>query len=187
MLAQILWFPADGRPASGRFDLSRNKCLRTLETTARSINSAGGAASDFFKTILSTTAPSLMLNVVITHRDQDFRFFVRRTKRLASLACSTIYGTRETRYSGKFKLFKDMHEVREFQLVLCADVFGSIAEYSVQELKQAVKEEKARGGLDYLQYEPLIISEMRAPRSRPRDRHTGEHKGTSYYLDASAL
>ena len=80
-----------------------------------------------------------------------------------------------------------MHEVREFQLVLCADVFGSIAEYSVQELKQAVKEEKARGGLDYLRYEPLIISEMRAPRSRPRDRHTGEHKGTSYYLDASAL
>ena len=186
MLAQILWFLADGRPASGRFDLSRNKCLRTLETAARSINSAGGAASDFLKTVLSTTAPSLMLNVVITYRDQSFDLFVRCMKRPASLECSTPV-TRETSYSGQFRLFKDMHEVREFQLVLCADVFDFVAEYTVRELKQAVEEEKARGGLDYLRYEPLIIFEMRTPRSRHHDWHTGEHTGTSYYLDASAL
>ena len=185
MLAQSVWFSAENGPVSRRFDLSRSKSLRTLETTARSIDSARDAPG-FFKTVLSTTTPSLVLNVVITYRERDIGMKVRG-RTLVSLRFISIPVTREVRYSKPFRLCKEMYEVREFQLVLCADVFGFIVDYAVRELELAVEEEKARGGLDYLQYEPPIISEMRVPRSRPVDWHTGWHTGTSYYLDASAL
>ena len=47
--------------SSRRFDLSRNKSLRTLETAAQSINNVRDAP-DFFKTVPSMATPSLMLN-----------------------------------------------------------------------------------------------------------------------------
>ena len=55
-------------PSRRRFDLSRNKSLRTLETAAWSINNVRDAP-DFFKTALSTATPSLMLGqfAVIHH------------------------------------------------------------------------------------------------------------------------
>ena len=95
--------------------------------------------------------------------------------------------TREIRYSRQFELVREISKVRDFQLVLCADVFGGAVEYSVFELTQTVEGEKARGGLDYLRCEPLIISERRAPRSRHLDRHTGGLSGTLHHIDASAL
>ena len=51
-------------------------------------------------------------------------------------------------------------------------------------LERAVEGEKARGGFGYLECEQLIISEVRAPHSHPRDCPTG---GSLYLIVASAL
>ena len=66
-----------------------------------------------------------------------------------------------------------MHEAREFRLVLCADVSDSMVKYAAEMLDMHVKAEKAKGGLDYLLCEPLIIIERRSPRTRPSDDHVG--------------
>ena len=176
MLVLIPWFPA-----SRCFDLSRNKRLRTLETTALSINSAGDAASGFLKTVLSTITPSLPLKVVITYGDQDIGLDVWGNGRPG---CMQYCYVSVTHHSGQFKVFKEMYAVRKFRLVLCADVSGWAIEHSMGVLDRAVEGEKAGGGLDYLEREPLIISEVRAPRLRPRDYPTG---GTVCTIVACAL
>ena len=169
MLARIPWFPA-----SRCFDLSRNKSLRTLETTAWSITCAGDAASGFLKTVLSTIVPSLPLDVVITYCDCVLGVSGREIYRPSSLS---LPSARATHHLGRFKVFREMYEARKFRLVLCANVFGWAVERSMEVLEQAVEGEKARGGFDYLECEPLIISEVRKPHSRPSDRSTG---GSSY-------
>ena len=84
----------------------------------------------------------------------------------------------------QFEVFKEMHNVRNFRLVLCADVFDCMVESAMKMLEDLVKEEKEKGGLDYLFYEPLIISERRTLRTR-----TNCHAGCSVDMPvcASAL
>ena len=69
-------------------------------------------------------------------------------------------------HSERFKVFNEMYRVRDFRLVLCADVLGCIAESAVRKLDRIVKAERMIGGLDYLLCEPLIISEIRSPHPR---------------------
>ena len=176
MLARIPWFPA-----SRCFDLSRNKSLRTLETTAQSITCAGDAAAGFFKTVLSTIIPSLPLDVVITYRDRDFGVSAWEADGPSSLSFPSVPATR---YSWQFKVFKEMYETRKFRLVLYADVFDWAVERSRGVLEKTVEGEKASGRLDYLKCKPLIISEGRAPHSRPIDLPTG---GSSCIISAIVL
>jgi len=42
----------------------------------------------------------------------------------------------------RFRVFHQVHEVHNFQLELCADVWGYVAEYAVQVLRQAVAVER---------------------------------------------
>ena len=170
MLARIPWFPA-----SRRFDISQNKFLRTAETTAWTINSAGDAASGFLKTVFITIPPSL-LDVVITYRDRDVGLGVWGIGRPTSVVnCSAS----ATHHSGQFKVFEEMYEARMFQLVLRADVSGWAVEHSMGVLERAVEGEDAKGGLDYLECEQLIISEVRTPHSLPRDCST---QGSLYLI-----
>ena len=62
-----LKFPENYEAVRWAFDLSRNPSFRMLETTARSIASAGDTTSDFFKTILSTVTSPLPLNLLINY------------------------------------------------------------------------------------------------------------------------
>ena len=89
------------------------------------------------------------------------------------------------RHQQRFQIFHKMYMEREFRLVLCADVLDCIVECVVQSLERIVKAEMARGGLDYLLCGPLIISEIRSPRTRPCDAHAGG-TGTEA-IHASAL
>lgn len=78
-----------------------------------------------------------------------------------------------------------MYEAREFRLVLCADVFDPMVKYATEMLERLVKAEKAKGGLDYLLCEPLIIAGVRSPRTHPMEAHVG---GTDrQFVHASAL
>ena len=176
-------FPVDDGPVSERFDLSRNKRLRTLETTALSIIRSRGAASGFFKAVLSTTVHSLPFDVVITYCDEDLGLSLRKD-RLVRVGFMFGPGPVPRKggdaHSRRFKVFREMHEVRSFRLVLCADVFGCTLMHSVRALEQIVATEMESGGLDYLHCEPSIISEVRAPRSRLNDFSTGEWRNETF-------
>ena len=60
-------------------------------------------------------------------------------------------------HRGLFKVFCKMHAVRDFRLVLCANVWDPLGEYTVGVLKQAVTAERAAKRLDYLPLEPLAV------------------------------
>ena len=66
----------------------------------------------------------------------------------------------------RFKVFGEMYGVREFQLVLRADVPDYIVESAMRDLNHIIKAEQMGRRLDYLLREPLIISEIRSPRTR---------------------
>ena len=85
----------------------------------------------------------------------------------------------------QFEVFHKIHNVRDFRLMLCADVFDCMVEETVKTLKRFVKEEKERGGLNYLLHEPLIISERRTPRTRCADYYAGW--SADWPVPASAL
>ena len=63
-----------------------------------------------------------------------------------------------------FEVFREMYTVREFRLVLCADVWDRLKEFTMERLKRAVAVEKAAKRLDYLPSEPLVIC---SPRGNP--------------------
>ena len=62
----------------------------------------------------------------------------------------------------RFEVFREMHKVRDFQLVLCADVWDFIGWFSMRVLKNAVAAEKARGGFDEFFSEPMVVYSPRA-------------------------
>ena len=160
------------------FNLSRNKSLRTLETTAESIDVAGDAAFNFFKTVLSSIAPSTSLDVVVIYKEFDLSRIPH---------CSWCdYGivrcypnwprpkvSEDLRFQHHFRAFREMHSVRAFRLVLCVDVFDCMVEDGLEKLGRAVKAEKVMGELDYLFEEPLIIFERRSLRTRFVDQSAG--------------
>jgi len=173
-------FVVDNQTLIQHFDLSRNKSLRTLETTAESVNVASGAASDFFRTVLSTTTSPAPLDVVVVYRESDLGSNPGR--------CWFIHGSSPScfghslrwdrssdvlRYKRHFRLFREMHKVRDFRLVLCADVFDCMVEDSIRTLEHTLITSEVNGGLDYFIYKPLVISERRTPRTRPTDHNTG--------------
>jgi len=77
-----------------------------------------------------------------------------------------------------------MHSIRDFRLVLCADVFNCVIKPAMRTLKHIVREEKEKGGLDYLPYEPLIISERRTLRTRCTDHRAGGSRDSPVYASA---
>ena len=158
-----------GRPRCRlAFDLSRNKSLRTLETTAASIT-AEGAAPNFLTVVLSTITSPLPLDAIIDYDDVDVDL-VRASEGPRIFACLMTLKDAITEnalgHEQRFKLFQGMYRVREFRLVLYADVPNHAVGPAVQTLERLVRAEKEKGRLGYLRREPLIISEKRTP-------HTG--------------
>lgn len=50
------------------------------------------------------------------------------------------------RHQHRVKVFREMHEVREFRLVPCADVLDPIFNLAKEMLERLVEAEKVRGG-----------------------------------------
>ena len=172
------------------FNLSRNKSLRILETTAESIEVAGNTASGFLKTVLSSVTSPVPLDAVIIYRDFYFSSCPRCPSCPLKPVCSLHVVPSETAlfsrcYKWERRVFREMHNVRDFRLVLCADVVDWMVDYAIQRLEYFVKAEKVKGGLDYLLYEPLVISERRTLRTRNKDHNVGWSK--EYDIHASAM
>lgn len=169
------------------FNLSQNKSLRTLETTAKSITAAGDAAAGFLKTVLSTVTSPVLLDVVIAYSAFD-------------VDCVTWYSVKPVRlegvparrriesplhHSARFRVFGEMYQTREFRLVLRVDVLECVAKHAEQMLGGIVAMERMDGGLDYLVCEPLIMSGKRSLQTRLTDGYVGSTGKWS--ITASAL
>ena len=145
----------------GDFDLSQNKSLRALEVTSSSVL---GGEPNFLTYVLSTIASPAFSKVVIIYRDYDFggvgskwslfpyAFYLRSKDEEEKEALQRHM---------QFELFRKMHRVRGFQLVLCADVFDNVVEYAMEVLEQTVAAEKVEGGFDS---ESLVVC---TPRRSP--------------------
>ena len=141
------------------FDLSKNKSLRTLEVAASSIGgtlsakSPDGAASRLLKHALSTITSPAFSEVTVVYRDYDFCG-------VESEQYPNWPAGREEealQHSSQFEVFREMRKMRDFRLVLCADVWHRVGEHPVQVLKEAVVAEKARRGFDLCFPEPSVV------------------------------
>ena len=160
------------------FSLLQNKSLRTLETTAESIDAADDATFDFFKTVLSSIPSSAPLDVIVIYREFDLAR-MPHCSWCDSEVVRSCYNwpvprvSEDLRFQHQFRVFRKMHNIRSFRLVFCVDVFDCMVEDGVEMLGCAVKTERVTGGLDYLFQEPLIISERRSLRTRFIDQSAG--------------
>jgi len=125
-------------------------------------------SSEILKHVLSTTT-SPALEVVVVYRDYDFCGVRPPGYPMlppVHLSVSRAERTKEgLQHHRRLEVFHEIHELRDFRLVLCADVWHRIGEYSIRVLKEAVGVEKARGGFDIGFPEPLVIY-------RPRESQT---------------
>ena len=71
-----------------------------------------------------------------------------------------------SRHRELFQVLREVHKVRDFQLVLHANVWGFAGEHHVRTLKQAVAQEKARKGFDDAFPEPLVLYNPQRLRTR---------------------
>ena len=171
--------------------MSRNRSLRTLETTAESINRVDAAiVRGFLKTVLSSVTSPTPLDLVIVYRESDFSYLSRdwRGSEPASFCYSSPKTTVEhytLHYQRQLRMFREVHSARDFRLVLCADVSDCLVSHATGTLECIIEAEKAKGGLDYLLCEPLIIFERRTVRTRYTDHSAGWSK--KWYSNASAL
>jgi len=184
-------FVANNRALLRDFNLSRNRSLRTLETTAESINALYcDAPSDFLITILSSGASPASVSVVVIYRDTDFGVLPTRFR--SDLKPSCFRHPWDTRgWDGwvsqrQLKVINNVHSMRGFRLVLCADVSDCNMEWAAKGLKHLVKVGKVTGGLGHFPYKPLIIFERRLPHTRESDRRAG-WSGKWEWIPASAL
>ena len=161
-------FVGDSRGPLQHFNLSQNRSLRTLETTAESI-AATWNASKVLTTVLSTVTSPALPDVVIVYRDSDLGC----SSPGSAYPCSCRWGEADVglpRYKRQFGMFRETHKIRDFRLVLCADVIGHTADHAIRRLKRIVK---ANGGLGYLRQKQSVISERRTLRTRITDYSAG--------------
>jgi len=156
-------------PSLRDFDLSRNKSLRTLQTVASSIDGVSrDAASRFFNHMLSTIKSPVFSEVMITHEWFDFRGTEswRYPKRPPLREISRAERAEEvSRHRRRFEVFRGFHGAHGFQLRLCAFVWDPFGEYAMGILKEAVAEEKTKGGFDGVFSEPLVTYYPRRSRA----------------------
>ena len=152
------------------FDLSQIESLRALEVAATSIdlalrNGLPGAASKILKYALSTIRSPEFFRVVLIYQEQDFRgvHTDRHSKWPHLRVMSQAERAEEaSQHHRRFELFREMYRVHDFQLVLYLDVWGSVEEYTVQALREAVAAERANGWSDGSYSEPVVLYHLRS-------------------------
>ena len=179
-------FVANKRSSPQRFDLSGNKSLRTVETTAQSITRSADTASGFFKTVLSSVTTPTLVDFVVIYQDIHPRDSPGCGRGPVCFRHRWPSGLEmdARRFQPHLEVFRDMHSVRDFRLVLCVDVLDCMAEDSTRMLGGIVKVEEAKGGFDFLLSEPLVVCEKRVVRTRISDFNVGCSRSN---VPASAL
>ena len=186
--AQLRKFITDDSTLLQKFDLSRNRSLRTLETTATSIHFAdelrGVSAFHFFKTVLSSITPSVPLDFAIIYWEPDLGhcpdcYLRKRPSCFYHMFPSIVDRDQQVR------VIQELHSVRDFRLVLRADCLDHTVDHCVRVLESIVGAvEEGRGRLPH---EPLIIPERRLHRIRKPSGQLDRSSGMGLAGDASAL
>jgi len=130
------------------FDLSRHKSLRTLEIPASTIVHEGLGLLTY---VLPTITSPVFSKVIVIYQDYDFGVlsaYPRRDEVEIEASC----------HCRQFEALHEIRKVRDFQVVLCADVRDHVREYVEGELKDAVAVEKAKKGADDFSSELSVIS-----------------------------
>jgi hypothetical protein len=147
-------------------DLSRNKALRALEVMAGSVVSRSGccapdrATSTFLVAILSTITSPTFSEIIVFYRGLEFHGLGFYLHNVSNPHIEIALGETEMEASwhrALFEVFREMHTVRGFRLMLCAEVLDRVGEHAVQILKRAVAVEKVARGFDYLPAEPMVV------------------------------
>ena len=156
------------------FDLSRNTSLRTLRLTAGSIDRAleddpPGTASIFLDRVLSTITSPAFSDVMVVYEDDDFRGIISQFEEYSDWphlreTSETERAKEASLHRRRFRVLRGLRKAREFQLVLCAEVWDPVGDYSIQMLKEAVADEKAKNGFEYFRSEPPVIYHPRMTR-----------------------
>jgi len=102
--------------------------------------------------VLSTITSPVFSKVVVIYRDYDLHG-------IRSNRAGVTYPP--SNHQREFRVFREMHKVRGFQLVLCADVWDRVVVEAVRELKQVVAAERAGRGFSDRFPEPLVIPHSR--------------------------
>ena len=173
------------------FNLSRNKSLRTLETTALSIFLADNTesefkylkASQFLKAVFSSISSPGPLDFVVIYHDlysEDMPTRAHCKEERSKQEFCRRHGKlglkmEEYHFEPQVQVFRKMHSVRDFRLVLCVDAAECTLEQSICIMEKIFKAQKAKGGFDFLLCEPLIICERRVIRTSPRDFIVGSY------------
>jgi len=92
--------------------------------------------------------------VVVVYRDYDFCGVLQPLIRSVSQADKA---SEAFQHHTQLGVFREIRKVRDFRLVLCADVWNDVGEYPVRVLEGAVAVEKAEGGFNEEFPEPLVI------------------------------
>jgi len=155
------------------FNLSQSKSLRTLEFRVRHLDSGlrnGSlyAAGSLLYYVLSTISSPLFSKVVAVYQDYDFCGIAPPELNTPLLWMTGEEVTREARQHAKrFGVFRSMHRERDFQLVLCVDVWEGTGDYALGLLEEAVAVEKKRVGFNRVSPEPLVVFRPRNSRQDP--------------------
>ncbi|KAF9647303.1 hypothetical protein BDM02DRAFT_3188131, partial [Thelephora ganbajun] len=156
-LETLQLYPTD--PHTGKslwdFDISKNKSLQILEVTAHHLDRALSASSpdatpSLLTYALSTITSPVFSEVIIYYRDYVFCGVETPWLGLPAFCWPSLAKLAEeaSRHHLRFNALRRMHEIQDFQLVLCTDVWDGIGKYSAEMLKQAIAAEKARGVFD---------------------------------------
>jgi hypothetical protein len=154
-----MWFLANDPtvgPSFRDFDLSRHKSLQTLEVLASTMVSE---EPRFLTHVLPTIASPAFSEVILIFRDYDF-FRIKPTPR-NNISYWILPAEEEAVASFRreqLEALHEMHKVRDFQPVLCADVWDRVRKLAERELEQAVAAEKAKRGLDVFSSKLSVIS-----------------------------
>ena len=128
-------------------------------------NGSPDTASSLLTHVLSTITSPVFSEVTACYRDYNFcgvqgcvqASWLQPQSRPPFRVMSQAERAKEASHHRKrFEVFHKMHKVRDFQLVLCADVWDRVGEYSVRMLRRVVADEKARGGFGQPLSEPLV-------------------------------
>ena len=166
------------------FDLSRNKFLRALEVMGRGIiyslyqNGSSDTATGLFAYALSTITSPAFTEVIVFYRDYEFLGVQQRrlNRGIFRRLPPGEIAEEEALFDERFKVFREMRKVREFQLVLCADVWDGVGEHTVRVLKRAVEAEKVRRGFDDTFPEPLVNHSPRGSHYRGMESYAPTYK-----------
>ena len=113
-------------------------------------------ASSFLQHIVSTIKSSAFFEIVILCQFRYVRSWFSDPPPFRELSQAERAGV-ASGIRMQLGILREVHKVRAFRLVLCANVWGCVGEYPVRILEEAVAEEKAKKGFDKNFPEPLVI------------------------------